>query len=392
MPYKLTIRNRHIDTILNEVSTKIPETEDSIDLSTSYESEGNEAFLINTITAENYVKVLQKLSRQVTSIDMSHNKLARFGPDLITVVKSLPENLTSLNWHDNDLYKLSIDVLVEVFQALPRTLSSFSLRGNILDILPAHDFVKAIQAIPEGIETLELSANLNNYSADEIIMILKSLPLGLKSLNLGFCDLDRFTVEELFKIFSELPENLHDLNLMYNNLAQIVLLKPEIMKAMPRNLRQLDVISNGFDKLPANDLAKIFKQVPENVSEVIMSYEPVKPLVFVIDNEISRLMNTHSASNSFWVNIGVMNASDAKIDALTVLKDMIGNRSNSDTFKEDLATWYGQYKNCIKLQRNKVHSFFQPDHKPGTQTIVDELFAHFCVEMEVKSSMTHPDL
>lgn len=392
MPYRLTIKNRHIDTILNEIKTKIPDTETSIDLSTQYEIEGNMAFLPNAITAENYIRILQELSKQVTSLDMTHNHLSRFGPDLITVTQNLPENLTSLTWHDSELYKLPADLLVAVFKVLPKKLSSFSLRGNILYRLSAIDFVKAMQALPEGIETLDLSGNLYKYSVDELVSILKSLPSGLKSLDLGICDFCRFTGEELVKIIGALNENLIKLSLNYNGFDPFDPHWPDIMKAMPQNLHYLDLDFNEFDKLPADSLAKMFKQAPENLSDVKITYgAPVDPLEFIIDNEINRMMNTHSSKKSVWVSLGVIDASDAKINAFNDLKVIIGNRLNSATFKEDLTTWYGKNIDCIKMQRNKIHSFFQPEHKASTQKIVEEMFAHFGVAMEAKPSIHNPE-
>lgn len=259
MTYRLTIRNRHIDTILNEITTKIPDSETSIDLSTSYEIEGNDFFFVNTITAENYIKILREFPKLIKSVDMSQNELSRFNGDLVTVTQALPENLSSLTWHNNDLAKLPADVLVNVFKALPRKLTSFNLGENDLDTLPADVFARAMQALPEGLETLNLTANLLRYSADEIVTIFKSLPLGLKSLNLSLCNFYRFTVYEWIKIMGALPKNLRELGLIFNMVPVNPVDWPGIMKSMPKNLRSIDLRHNGFDKLPADDQATIFK-------------------------------------------------------------------------------------------------------------------------------------
>ena len=113
-------------------------------------------------------------------------------------------------------------------------------------------------------------------------------------------------------------------------------------------------------------------------------------MIFVVDNEINRLMNTHNSKNSFWVNIGVMEASDTKINALSKLKNIIAERSISGVFfNDELVIWYADNKHCLKIQRNKVHSFFQPEHKACTQTVVEEVMAHFGIDTKAMSSVQH---
>lgn len=393
MSYRLIIGKRNINTIINQIKTKIPASETHIDLSSEYEIDGNDAVCINIISADNLVTVFKAFDENITSLDMRLHDLCRFSPDdLIKIVKAFPQKLVALDWQGNGLGKFSTADLIRIIKALPENLSFLGLRGNELYKLSVDDCSSVVQALSGDLQSCDLSGNLYGYSADDIVTILKALPKDLASLEPGWSDLNKFTLVELVKIIGALPENLKTLKLPFNKLIQF---SHEnlcmVMHALGKNLHCLDVSMNDLDKMPAEDLSLVMRNVPITVTSVfIKPNKAFDPLVFVIENEINRLMNTHSSRDILLVGWGFIEASDVKIKALNELKDIIGKRTGISLIdlQDELVLWHEAHKDNIRIQRNKIHSFFVPTHKAVTQTIVEELLVKCGITLDAKSQVS----
>lgn len=389
MPYRLIIRKRNIDKIIHELKS-VSESITSVDLSSAYVADGNAAILINTITASNLVRVLEALSKNVSSLDMRLLELYRYSfDDLLNVVNALPENLVALDWESNGLGKIPLGELVEIITALPANLVSLGLRMNEFYKLPADDFVRVISALPKKLESLDLSGNLYDFCVDDIVRILQALPQDILHLDLSWNEFHKFSSDELSKIFGALPAGLSTLNVSFNKLGNF---SPEnlsdIMNALPKKLNYLDASANNLEKFSVNNRARIIKNVPTTLTEVVIEGPVFDPLVFVIENEIQRLMSTHSTNSNIWVSLYIVHASDSKINALNELKDILGKRADTSSgdLVHELAIWHEANIECIKAQRNKVHSFFDARHKAATQVIVEDILINFGVDIHKKTN------
>ena len=79
----------------------------------------------------------------------------------------------------------------------------------------------------------------------------------------------------------------------------------------------------------------------------------------------------------------MLEISDTKIKALEELKVVLRNGTlvgkSQDEFHDELRLWKKTNEACIAKQRNCIHSFFSPNHKPAAAIAVDDILAELGV-------------
>lgn len=103
-----------------------------------------------------------------------------------------------------------------------------------------------------------------------------------------------------------------------------------------------------------------------------------------LHSEITRLTASSKTSGSLLVDLGLIESSDTKITALRTLQKLffseIQGKISPTEFVTKLKAWKIENEACIKTQRNKVHSFFAPNHVATSEKLINELFAQFNLE------------
>lgn len=106
-----------------------------------------------------------------------------------------------------------------------------------------------------------------------------------------------------------------------------------------------------------------------------------------VRDEINRLESSKNDAGNFLVEIGIIEASDAKIIAFNKLEDILRKNNvygeNSEEFYQELQDWKTDYLACLSRQRNHTHSFFSPDHIPEAIKKIEAIFA----QLEVSEKM-----
>ena len=251
---------------------------------------------------------------------------------------------------------------IQAFAAIPKNVTSLTLRFNGLGNKTAAELAQAFAAIPTGVTALDLAMNsLGNKTATELAEAFAAIPAGVTTLDLGWNDLDKKTPAELALVFA----------------------------AIPSRVATLDLRNNHFDCKTGAELTKILQAMPVNIKSVAIRcgseninphmYAIIAPLVEKINNEIARLQASKSSKGSFLVNIGILEASNEKITALQELGTILINGAvagkDPDEFHNELRQWKVINEACIAKQRNCLHSFFSPSHKPTAACAVDDIFA-----------------
>ena len=200
--------------------------------------------------------------------------------------------------------------------------------------------------------------NLKNTKNAEFIRAFAGIPPDTDLLDVRGNDLGHRTSDELAQAFA----------------------------AMPAALTSLDLRGNGLELKPFAELAGLFQAMPANITSVhlydennaLADFQKMTALKARIDAEIARFA---SFKNSFLASIGVLEASEAKIRAFEELKSIIQNSfgKNQRAFHNELRLWKKTNWACIAKQRNVIHSFFSPGHRPESAMAVDDIFAQLGV-------------
>lgn len=169
--------------------------------------------------------------------------------------------------------------------------------------------------------------------------------------------------------------------------------------AMPVAVTSLDLRGNGFELKPAAELARLFQAMPPNITSVqlydennaLADFQNMTALKARIDAEIGRFA---SFKNSFLGFFGVLETSEAKIRAFEELKNIIQNGfgKNRRAFHNELRLWKQTNWACIAKQRNVIHSFFSPGHRPESAKAVDDIFAQLGVADIAQADVPFPDV
>ena len=239
-------------------------------------------------------------------------------------------------------------------------MTSLDLSGNGLYYKTGAELAQAFAAIPAGVTSLDLRYNhLYNKTGAELAEAFGAIPAGVASLDLSDNGLDNKSGAELAQAFA----------------------------AIPAGVTSLDLSGNYLYAKKGGELTEIFQAMPVNITSVLIdgrninphAYSVIAPLEEQVNNEIARLKTSKSNKGAFLVNIGVIEASDAKITALEGLKDILQRGAaagkNQYEFHEELRQWKKDNETCIAKQRNCIHSFFSPNHKPAAAIAVEEIFA-----------------
>lgn len=120
------------------------------------------------------------------------------------------------------------------------------------------------------------------------------------------------------------------------------------------------------------------KEFSQHVKATYQCWKEKTKAVQAINNELERLNNSTSTKKNRWVMNGIIEASDAKIIALKTLKAILRKSSLSGKtpheFHDELRAWKKANLACIVKQRNCIHRFFSPNHKPLAAIKINEIF------------------
>lgn len=148
--------------------------------------------------------------------------------------------------------------------------------------------------------------------------------------------------------------------------SELKLIKQHIV-----NVNRLNRSEVAVEEFPVSpNISQSFK--PQNIPNTYTGLDDL------IKQEIIRLFSSKSNQGNFLVSIGLIEASDEKILALTKLKEILSSATFGDYTPEDLEItlrdWKDSNYECIAKQRNCIHSFFSPKHKSTAAIAVDSLF------------------
>lgn len=134
------------------------------------------------------------------------------------------------------------------------------------------------------------------------------------------------------------------------------------------NLGKLEYLNKGTYRVLTTDI---------NPMKLVENFN-IASLQQKINKEITRLNETTKDKKTLLVSIGIIEASDTKIEALKeldmILQNIAASGNEKDEFYSKLWHWKKINEACISKQRNVVHSFFFPDHRPKAAFTVDEIF------------------
>lgn len=111
--------------------------------------------------------------------------------------------------------------------------------------------------------------------------------------------------------------------------------------------------------------------LPQSGSVIDPNTKKINQFKSQVEDEIERL-EPYKKGSSWWVWLGLCKESDDKIIALQSLITVLEN-SNISEFQPALQQWVNHNENTMNVQRNLLHAFFCPAHKPTSSILVDTL-------------------
>lgn len=256
---------------------------------------------------EDYLEQVKKLDPNDMSLDLSAHYLGKFPiADLLKVAKALPRLLKSLDMGVNQLGDLPTEQLVKLFNELP-DLEFLNLGANYLTTLsPKEAFT---------IDNLNFSADMfEATTANELIRLgFLTLNPRLKGFDANYLltralailathreQLTNKTraVEDLFQILQALPKHLKSLDLHNNGLGNLSAKGLcRVLSALHPDLEDLELHSNGLNKYQPDDLQQILHVLPHflrslglgNNSLRDFSPEDIVKIIYAIPRDLESL-------------------------------------------------------------------------------------------------------
>lgn len=191
---------------------------------------------LNKLSGDDLTQIIQAIPPSVVSLNLRGNNLDQLSLDaLYKIFSALPKTVCFLNldanffllildeglkhlnqkissidvnWsgHNKSLIDKSIELLITIIKSLHPNLTSLSLSANALDCLSPDNLIKLIQALPKGLIHLDLSMNFNGLlSIDDLCRAFKNLPKTLICINL---EKNNLSGPSLNKLLLSLPLNV----------------------------------------------------------------------------------------------------------------------------------------------------------------------------------------
>lgn len=170
--------------------------------------------------------------------------------NLANEIAMIPRSTTSLDLSYNGLGSIPIDKLITIFTTLPPVIS-LDLTHCELEKQSVDQWITLLKSIPASVRSLNLSSNwLCFYSDDDLKHLLATMPPSVQSLDLSNTHLNEKSPEALMAAFSMLPATVISLNLSRNNLGEKLDQAPketvQALAAIPKTITRINLSSNYF--------------------------------------------------------------------------------------------------------------------------------------------------
>ena len=179
-----------------------------------------------------------------------------------------------MNHQLTHLYQHTGAQLIQAIKTIPIGVTSLDLSWNALYEKTDVELAQVFAAINTNITFLYLSNNgLGNKTGVELSQAFKALPAGLTSLDLSSNDFHYKTGVELAEAFKALPARLTSLDFSYNILngkTDDELAK--VFEALPARMTHLNLTANGIGRKTSAELANVFKVLPDGLTSLNLSH------------------------------------------------------------------------------------------------------------------------
>jgi len=349
------------------------------------------SFELNTYTLEELVDIIKAIPTTVRSLNFSDNDLGLVNGDhFITLCKTIPKTITSLNLSENHLGEFDIETLTSAFSALP-ALTSLQFGNNELHRMSAEDLATLCQLIPRSVTHLDLTNNaLSTHQLSTLQTAFANLP-ELDSLNLSnFLDLAKPQK-------TQLPDFLPDiavptLDISFNWLNQIswgILLEglnPKVrtltlginivnmnlfwlqeFKKIPPTLTSLDIIYDFYGKhLSMTELLTLIDYLPNTLGSVYLSNNHALPERSPED--LAKLRQA-LANKSFFL---VENGTDLSSATVEALEEVI----TLPPLQDIILSYLANEDEHVSLLRKPIPPCIRPPADPIQASLLLQFITH----------------
>ena len=246
------------------VFQSLPETVTTIDVSDND---------LDLMSADALVQFMQSIPKSVSTLNLGSNSLGRRSVGTVSrIFQAIPGSIKSLNLRGNDLFHLG-DNLPIVLQNLSPNLESLDLSLNYFDKLRPDTIVNSLKAIPRGVKVLAMGMNFSHMN----IEILSALPTIFSAYPSGVTHLD-FSVNQFVRgiQYGDGEISGRALNALTPNVASLDLSSSELFACEASNLARtlsqlsgtviiLDLGLNQLGKMNDNDLKEILCAIPDTL-------------------------------------------------------------------------------------------------------------------------------
>lgn len=223
--------------------------------------------------SSDFVKVVQGISRGITTLDLSDNLLHRKSePILVKAFEAMPQYLTSLDLSCNFLGFKSSDELLKIISAIPKGVTWLNFSGNCLNDMSGSELALFFEAMPTALTMLDLSNNGLGLMRAELAQAVQAIPPQVTALNLSENEIDDMPGDELAQAFAAIPLHVTALNLSQNNLfKKLTKALTLAFKSIPTHIKTLDLSGNEFWQIKSDDMVLIFESIPVHVTTLNLS-------------------------------------------------------------------------------------------------------------------------
>jgi hypothetical protein len=267
-------------------------------------------------------------------------------------------------------------------------LRSLGIGANSLRDFSPDEIVNIIHSIPRDLESLDLhNNNLGAYSGMTLIRVFKAIPQGLFSLNMRNNGLNRYTMLELITLTQHLPKTLLSLDLRLNDLDHLnVAGWTTLFRSLPQELTTLYLSGSDWSLLCADDLLKVLKACPTHLTSLYIDNYSIDVhqckhaiLAYKIEQQITEL----KALKHNVPELVLGSLRQEEIHRLNKLKNILIPHPNLNEPIQDkdaqntlLNDWHRHNQAYFKTEKSSTERFFALGPTRPSGKIIIEIFTY----------------
>jgi hypothetical protein len=221
-------------------------------------------------SAEELINILKALPRSVVKLELPWHDDQISATAFIGILSKIPRWVTSLSFIPSDDKCLSVRDLT-IMPAIPNSCTSFWYRA--FDIRQANDLILLLESLPPSISDITLfQDNLKCFSQQELSLVSNAVPATVKCLTIANKSRKQnISADDMIKILAHTPSSIVDLRCYYFYSSTLSVSDAKrVLKTTPSFVSNFSLslpTSDEFDMVIANQ-NQLLRAIPTTVTNL----------------------------------------------------------------------------------------------------------------------------